>query len=216
GSGKREGRHLRAAYRAEIAPAADALILRLLEVRLFGEVLEWILGVGPPGAHREPDMVPHAIEVERAPRMRGHLPLTEIDLEEVYPLGVHAHGLAGVERVAAQLERSVRPGATRLPVHQLQPIGRIPVAEVRRGEDLGALELEGPDVLDEHPAVGGGGLDVGEEREPVEVPEAADHVVADGLPLRIADGRRVLVLEETRALGILAIDAVPRALPLPA
>src|SRR4029434_1553782 len=67
------------------------------------------------------------------------------------------------------------------------------------------------------PRGGGGGARVGaEEREPVEVPEAADHVVADGLPLRIADGRRVLVLEETRALGILAIDAVPRALPLPA
>src|SRR5215469_13263256 len=39
-------------------------------------------------------------------------------------------------------------------------------------------------------------------------------MVAQGLPLRVADGHAVLVLEEPCALGLGAVDAVPGAAPL--
>ena len=50
----------------------------------------------------------------------------------------------------------------------------------------------------------------------MEVPQAAHDVVAEGLPLRIADGHGVLVLEEPGALRLLAVDAVAGAAPLEA
>src|SRR5262249_34294557 len=47
-----------------------------------------------------------------------------------------------------------------------------------------------------------------------EVAQAAHHVIAQGLPLRVADGHAVFVLEQPRALGLSAVDSVPGAAPL--
>ena len=101
-----------------------------------------------------------------------------------------------------------------LPVQELQPVGVVPVAEVGRAEHARALEGEGADVLDEHPALGRRALDVGQHGQPVEVPQAADHVIAQGLPLAIADGHAVLVLEQGGPLRGLPVDPRTRALPL--
>src|SRR5438093_197518 len=98
---------------------------------------------------------------------------------------VHAPHLEGVERIPAELERGVLPVAPRLPVDELEAVRLVPVAEVGRGEDPRPFPGEGADVLDQDPPVGGRALDLGQERQPVEVPEAADHVIPERLPLAI-------------------------------
>ena len=83
----------------------------------------------------------------------------------------------------AELEAGALAVAAGLPVHELEAVGGVPVAEVRRREQTRALEWEGADVLDEGPALGGRPLDVLQQRQPVEIPQAADDVVAESLPL---------------------------------
>src|SRR5262249_32391862 len=68
--GRGEGRQLGAAHRAEVAPATDAQLFRLLEVGLFGDVALGVFQVGLHGAHGEPDVLAHAIEAHLVPRMR--------------------------------------------------------------------------------------------------------------------------------------------------
>ena len=53
---------LRTAHAAEVAPAADADVLGLLEVGLAGDVLLGILEIRLHRAHRQPDEVPDAVE----------------------------------------------------------------------------------------------------------------------------------------------------------
>ena len=150
----------------------------------------------------------------RVPRMGGHLALAEVDLQQVHATQIDAQHLEGIEGVAAELEPGALAAAPGLPVQELQPVGVAPVAEVGRAEHARALEGEGADVLDEDPALGRGALDVGQHGQPVEVPQAADHVIAQGLPLAVADGHAVLVLEQRGPLRRLPVDPGARALPL--
>src|SRR5262249_5048024 len=212
--GRREGRQLGAAHRAEVAPAADAQLFRLLEVCLFGDVALGVFQVGLHGAHGEPDVLAHAIEAHLVPGMRADRALAQVHLEQIHPRELHVHHLEGIHRVPTELDARPLAAAARLPVHELKAIGVVPVAEVRRGEEPGPLEGEGADVLDEGPPLGRRALDVGEEGQPVEVAHAANHVVAQGLPLPVADEHAVLVLEEPCALGLGAVDPVPGAAPL--
>jgi hypothetical protein len=220
--GLRSGRGARAlaqlgpAHRAEVAPAADPELLGPLEVVQHREVRRRIAQPRLHAADREPEPRPDGVDPRVAPRVRRDHPLAQVHLEEIDAVGRHVQDVVGVEGVAAELDRGLLGvGAPRLPVHQREPVGGRPVAEVRRGVDRRPLEIERAHVLDQDPPLAGRLADLGQELEPVEVLEAAQHVVAEGLPGAGRDLQLVLVLEQGHVrLGALAVPAVPRGAPL--
>ncbi len=159
-------------------------------------------------------MLAHPVQADLVPGMRRDLGLSQVDLEQVDAGQVHPQHLERVQRVPAQLQPGALAAPARLPVQELEPVLAVPVAEVGRGEDAGAFEREGAHVLDEDPPLDGRALDLGQRRQPVEVPQAADQVVAQCLPLAVAHRHSVLVLEQGRALRRFTVDAGARALPL--
>src|SRR4029453_10167009 len=110
--------------------------------------------------------------------MRGDLALTQVHLEQVDPRQVHTEDLEGVQRIAAELEGGACAAAPRLPVDELQAVVPAPVAEVGRRDDARALPRERSDVLEEDPPLDRRALDVGEERQPMEVSQAAHDALA--------------------------------------
>src|SRR5215813_4158719 len=102
--GRGEGRQLGAADCAEVAPPADSQLLRLLEVRLLGEIALGVLEVRLHGAHGEPDVLPHAVEADLVPGMRDDLALAQVHLEQVHSRELNVHHLERVHGVAPELD----------------------------------------------------------------------------------------------------------------
>ena len=140
--------------------------------------------------------------------MRGDVRLAQVDLVEIHRLGLHAEQVAGIERVAPELERGVARAAAGLPVHQPEPSLRGPEPEVRRHPHLRALEVEHLRPVLDRPVLGRRAADLGQEREPEEVAQAGGDVLPQRLPRLGLEVDLVLVLEERRRLGDLAIAAV--------
>src|SRR5712691_7607867 len=201
---------LGAADRPEVAPAADAQVLRLLEVVDHRHVRVGVHEVRLHGANGQPELLLDLREPRVTPAMRRHLGLAQVRLEQVHARRLDAEDLIGVERVAAELEGGgLGVRAARLPVHEREAPRAGPVAEVGRDPDRRALEGEDLRPVLDGPVRRLGLLDLGGERQAEEVAEALPDVPAECLPGRARELDPVLVLEERRGLGMLAVAAVP-------
>src|SRR5439155_641903 len=199
-------RKLRAAHHPEIAPAADAKLLGLLEVGDRRGVGRRVDQVRLHGADRQPHLLLDGIEALVVPLDLRHLGLAQVRLVEINLRRRDPQHLGGVERLAAQLEGgALRVGAAGLPVHQRQPSLLGPKSKVGGDPHRRALELEdlGP-VLD-RPVIRRRLADRRQQRETEEVAQAGRDVARDRLPYLGLQVDGVLVLEQRRRLGALAV-----------
>src|SRR5256885_1159055 len=208
---------LRPADRPEVAPAADAEVLGLLEVGEHRDVRLRVHEVRLHGAHGQPELLLDLLEARSTPLVGRHHGLTEVRLHEVHARRLDAEDLVGVERVAAELEGgSLGVGAARLPVDEHEAAVPRPVAEVGRDPDRGAFEAEDLRPVLDGPVLGLRLADLGEEWQAEGGSGAPGGRPAWRLPGPGPHVGPVLVLQQRRRHRIVAVAARLGGAPLAA